>query len=670
MSLTQITAPKQSIPLQTEGLNQVNLVLIKPSCYDDEGYIVRHFRGVLPSNTLACLTALTERACESISLKGIRFRIRLIDEAVMRVNYRKIIRTQKPGTKTIVCLVGVQTHQFPRASDIATTFRRAGLTVIIGGFHVSGHLAMLSDIPTDIQNLIDEGVTIVKGEVEESWQSVLEDAVRGNLLPLYDFSEQKPDLSSAPVPILQRKLLKRFVSSNYGTIDCGRGCPFNCSFCTIINVQGRKMRVRSAEAIADAIRKNYAENGVSFYFFTDDNYARNKNWDKILDALIALREEEDIPVEFMMQVDVLSHKTKGFIEKARRAGCSNVFIGMESINDDNLKVAGKRQNKVADYRALIDAYREAEIATHVGFIIGFPFDTAESLERDLDRLVNEVQVDMASFFILTPLPGSRDHLEMHNSGAYMDPDFNKYDSVHATMEFPNFPDEESLLRQYWKAWEDFYSFEHMSRVLSRAPHRTYWNLFRNFLWYKYAAVVERRHPMMTGFLRLKGRTALRPGIAPLPFLAYYSRRFRELKNQLFATVSLLLEMQLLWLETRKKSQAEQRVLEELHQLRSNPSLRVRLDEIQTAYIRARKALPDLHVPSRFRLFLRKWSPFSAFSGFYSTEATLAFWNRSLEELQRGRIFRLPFPSLFPRLWQDFWLSVHFAAAWMRKSGTA
>ncbi len=668
MSLTQIAPPKQELPLNRDGINQVNLVLIKPSCYDDEGYVVRHFRGVLPSNTLACLASLTKEACQSISLKGIKFRIRLIDESVMRINYRQISRSQRPGSKTIVCLVGVQTHQFPRATDIATRFRQAGLTVIIGGFHVSGYLAMLPGIPPDIQSLLDQGVTIVKGEVEETWQSVLEDAVRGNLLPLYDFSEQKPDLSSAPVPVLERSILKRFVSSNYGTIDCGRGCPFNCSFCTIINVQGRKMRVRSAEAITDAIRKNYAENGVSFYFFTDDNYARNKNWEKIFDALIALREEENIPVEFMMQVDVLSHKINGFIKKARRAGCSNVFIGMETINDRNLKAAGKTQNNVADYRTLIDAYRKAEIATHVGFIVGFPFDTPESLREDLDRLANEVQVDMASFFVLMPLPGSRDHLEMHNSGAYMDPDYNRYDSQHVTMEVPNFSDEESLMNQYWEAWENFYSFENMSRILKRVSHRNYWNLFRNFLWYKYAAVIERRHPMMTGFLRLKGRLALRPGVAPLPRAQYYVKRFKELKNQLFATVHLLLEMQLLWLETRKKSQAEQRVLEELQQLRSNPSLRVRLDEIQTAYIRARRALPDLHVPSRFRLFLRKWSPFSSFSGFYSAEDILAFWNSSLQELQRGHIFRLPFPALFPRLWQDFWLSVHFAAAWMRKSG--
>ena len=183
MSLTQIAPLKRETSLEIDGLNRVNLVLIKPSCYDDEGYVVRHFRGVLPSNTLACLASLTEGACRSLSLKGIQFQTTLIDEAVMRIDFRKISRSQRPGSKTIICLVGVQTHQFPRASDIAAKFREAGLTVIIGGFHVSGYLAMLPDIPSDIQSLMDQGVTIVKGEVEEAWRSVLEDKAAEILFP-------------------------------------------------------------------------------------------------------------------------------------------------------------------------------------------------------------------------------------------------------------------------------------------------------------------------------------------------------------------------------------------------------------------------------------------------------------------------------------------------------
>ncbi|MEJ2147361.1 MAG: radical SAM protein [Acidobacteriota bacterium] len=596
--------------------SRIQLYLIKPSSYDDDGYIVRYFRGVLPSNTLACLASLTRAACDREPLDQFEFTIREIDEAVMKVDTRRICRSSKKAERVIVCLVGVQTHQYPRASDLAKEFRRAGLTVMIGGFHVSGQLAMTPGIAPEIQ----EGGPI----------------------------------------------MKRFVASKHGTIDCGRGCPFECSFCTIINVQGRKMRFRSPALIAEAIRENYRRKGMTFYFFTDDNFARNQAWNEIFDALIDLRENEQIPVEFMMQVDVLSYRIKGFVEKARRAGCSNVFIGMESLNDDNLKAAKKRQNHVEDYRNLIDAYRSAEIATHVGYILGFPFDSPESIRRDLRKLTHEVRPDMASFFILTPLPGSRDHWEMHRENRYMDPDYNKYDSQHETMNHPYFPEKGSLLAAYRNAWLTFYSYENMSRILRRAPQRNYWNLFGNFFWYKSAAVIEKRHPMMAGLLRLKGRLRVRAGIEPRPRRFYYANRVRELGRLVAGSFQLLLEMQLLWLETRSKSPAEQRVLEELRQLRSGEAFKARVAEIQTAYRRARATLPELAVPSRVRLFCRKWNPFSSFSGFYLSQDVLRFWEDCLQTLKKRRFSDLPLRTMMSRFLLDLRLSIHFATAWLKR----
>lgn len=656
MTLTAATAPRT-----------VYLYLIKPSCYDDEGYVVRHFRGVLPSNTLACLAALTEESRTQPELQGCDLHIHLIDETVMKVETERICKSagNAGGSRTIVGLVGVQTHQFPRAADLAKRFRAAGIPVLIGGFHVSGQLAMFPGIPPEIQELLDLGVSVVQGEVEEAWSGILQDAVLDRLQPIYDLSADKPDLSLAPIPVLESGLLKRFVASEYGTVDCGRGCPFECSFCTIINVQGRKMRFRTPERIAAAIRENWERSRVAFYFFTDDNFARHRKWSEIFDALIGLREQEGIPVEFMMQVDVLSYRIPEFIEKARRAGCSNVFIGMESLNDGNLKAAGKRQNKVDDFHTLISAYRSQEIATHVGYILGFPFDTPESIRQDLDRLMHEVKVDMASFFILTPLPGSQDHQEMVARQARMDSDYNRFDSQHETMDYPGFPEVGSLQDTYQGAWETFYGYENLARVLKRVPARNYWNLFQNFMWYRSAALIEKRHPMMTGFLRLKGRTELRPGIEPLSRPAYALKRVRELAALTVATLQLILEMQLLWLETRRISQAEERVLLELRNLRDGRRIRVKLAEVQAAYLRAREALPQLQVPSRFRLFVRKWNPFKAPGVFYLPDEVLGFWTASLDQIRRGKLWRVPVRAFCIRLLQDLRLSIHFAAAWMR-----
>ena len=211
---------------------RINVVLIKPSKYDDEGYVIRHLRGVLPSNTLACLSSLTRDVAERGLLgRDISIKVELYDDTVQKIPVKKIIRSNRlPHSRTVVALAGVQSNQFPRAADLARKFRAGGLQVLIGGFHVTGTLALSRDTTPEIQELIDLGVSVVKGEVEETWAEILLDASKDRLKPLYDFMDRKPDLTDMPIPVIDRKYLKRFVTKNFGTIDCSRGCPFNCSF--------------------------------------------------------------------------------------------------------------------------------------------------------------------------------------------------------------------------------------------------------------------------------------------------------------------------------------------------------------------------------------------------------------------------------------------------------
>ncbi len=645
---------------------QVELHLVKPSNYDDDGYVVTHFRGVLPSNTLNCLAALTEDVIVQKSLgEDVSMRMFLYDETVQHLPIKKICRAaRKENHRVIVCLVGVQTNQYPRAADLARQFRSLGATVLIGGFHVSGYLSMISEIPPDMRSLMDLGVTLVKGEVEESWASILEDAVYDRLKPLYDFVDDKPDLFTKPIPLLDRRLMKRFMATNFGTIDCGRGCPYNCSFCTIINVQGHKMRVRSASAIAEAIRSNWRRNQVDFYFFTDDNFARNSQWEAIFDTLIRLKEEEKIDVRFMMQVDVLSYRIPHFVEKARRAGCTQVFIGMESLNPVNLKKAAKNQNKAEDYVHLIRAWHKAEVATHVGYILGFPEDSPESIRQDLRQLTQEIQVEQASFFILTPLPGSRDHLELVRAGAYMDSDYNKYDSIHETMQHPNFPRDGSLKALYFEAWETFYSFSNMKKILSQAAPRTYWNIFKNFIWYKNAALLERRHPMMAGFYRRKKRSAMRPGLATPGLWKFWRMRCGETYEYAKGMIQLLWEMQELWLQTRPRTEAEERLVEEMHRIHQAVQRRLTAAELQLAYQRARTYLPELKVPSRFTLSWQNWALLYANWRVFTRQDIDATWLRFAERLKRYRFPLFPPIRLLTNLCLDVQVWILFAIAFL------
>ena len=176
---------------------RLTIVLIKPSKYDDEGYVIRHFRGVLPSNTLACLYSLTEDLKRRKMLgDDLEIRIKILDDTVQKIPVDKIIRSNRRPrrNRTVVALVGVQSNQFPRAADLARRFRAGGLQVLIGGFHVSGTLSLFPEIRPEIQELIDLGVTVVKGEVEETWGEILEDALQDRLKPIYDFMDSKPDL--------------------------------------------------------------------------------------------------------------------------------------------------------------------------------------------------------------------------------------------------------------------------------------------------------------------------------------------------------------------------------------------------------------------------------------------------------------------------------------------
>jgi radical SAM superfamily enzyme YgiQ (UPF0313 family) len=656
----------QQASAKKTACKRLTVVLIKPSKYDDEGYVIRHFRGVLPSNTLACLSSLTEDLKRRRVLgRDLEIGIRIFDDTVQPIPVDSIIRSNKlPRNRTIVALVGVQSNQFPRAADLARRFRAGGLQVLIGGFHVSGILALFSEIRPEIKDLLDLGVTVVKGEVEETWGDLLEDALHDRLRPIYDFLDRKPDLYDKPVPMIRRAYLKRFMTSNFGTIDCGRGCPYNCSFCTIINVQGHKVRSRSVETLAGAIRENYKRHGIDYYFFTDDNFARNPCWRDVFAMLTQLRMEEDISIHFMIQVDTQSYKIPEFVELASRAGCSQVFIGMESINPKNLKAAGKAQNKVQEYREMIAAWHGAKIATHVAYIIGFPFDTPESVEEDVNRLKQDLGVEQASFFMLTPLPGSQDHARMVHAEEYMDPDLNAYDSFHETTRHPNFAPGE-WYATYRKAWRSFYSFDYMRHILANANPENYWNILRNFIWYKNSMQIEGGHPMIHGLFRMKDRTDRRPGFPIESRLRHFMRRFRDVRSLARRWIALVLEMEELWLQTRKRSKAELRLIFELRRAREEVNRNLRTAELQIAHYRAKVHVPELRVPSRLSLALRDFNLDLARRVTYSREDIQKFWNKTWKSWRRRKILLIRPHQVFLNFLRDAELMLLFAAALLR-----
>ena len=501
-----------------------SLVLIKPSHYDDNGYVIQWLRSSIPSNTLAALYGLVlDCAKRRVLGNDVELVVEAYDETNTVLPIKKIIQSIREAGNGLVGLVGVQTNQFPHAVDLADHFLQANIPVVIGGFHLSGCLAMLPSLPSDIQQAMDKGITMFAGEAEEHLAVLLQDAYHHRLKPLYNVMDQLPGLQNAPSPFLPAHLIKNTLR-RLSSFDAGRGCPFQCSFCTIINVQGRQSRWRSADDIEALIRANLAQ-GIRRFFITDDDFARNKDWEAILDRCIAMREDEQLPISFSIQVDTLCHKIPRFIEKCARAGCRNVFIGLENINPDSLVGAKKRQNKIWEYRKMAQMWKNHGCTTVAGYILGFPSDTPETIARDIDIIKKELPLDCLEFFCLTPLPGSEDHKVLHQKGVWMEPDMNFYDLEHVTVNHP-IMSKETWQQVYRMAWEQYYTPEHVETVIRRAASKGQnVNKVTSLLtWFYGCTTIEGIHPLEGGIFRRKIRTLRRPSLPREHPLWFYPKR--------------------------------------------------------------------------------------------------------------------------------------------------
>jgi hypothetical protein len=332
--------------------------------------------------------------------------------------------------------------------------------------------------------------------------------------------DELPNLQGQTTPALPLRMVQRY-DGVMSSFDAGRGCPFQCSFCTIINVQGRKSRWRDADDIERILRHNGGL-GISHFFITDDNFARNRNWEAIFDRMIELRDREGLCFHFLIQVDTLAHQIPRFIDKATRAGCKYVFVGLESINPDNLAQMKKAQNRITEYRKMFQAWKRAGAVTYAGYILGLPGDTPQTIRRDIEIVQRELPVDLLEFTMLTPLPGSEDHQRLFEQGVWMEPDLNAYDLESVTVAHPRMS-REDWQRVYYDAWKWYYTDEHAERLLKRnkALGLKTLRVWRGLAQIYGAANFEGLHPQQCGYFRRRVRTERRPELPREPALPFY-----------------------------------------------------------------------------------------------------------------------------------------------------
>src|ERR1700694_1826258 len=172
---------------RSQGRRRFCLVLIKPSHYDDDGYLIQWLRSPIPSNSLACLYGLAKHCAERRVLgEDVEFDIHAFDETNTRIRPARLAGRIEAAGGGMVMLTGVQSNQFPHALDIARPLRALGVAVAVGGFHVSGTLAMLDGVDADLDRAKAMGVSLFAGEAEGRIEEVLRDAAAGSLKPLYN----------------------------------------------------------------------------------------------------------------------------------------------------------------------------------------------------------------------------------------------------------------------------------------------------------------------------------------------------------------------------------------------------------------------------------------------------------------------------------------------------
>ena len=261
------------------------------------------------------------------------------------------------------------------------------------------------------------------------------------------------------------------------------------------------------------VRDNHAQ-GIRKFFITDDNLARNKNWEELFDCLIDLRDarhqgHDQHPGRHHVPPD------PGFIEKACRAGARSIFIGLENINPDNLLAAKKRQNKITEYREML-LELEAVRACRSSAAISWAFRTTPRHRscNDIEIIKRELPIDQLYFTNLTPLPGSEDHRKLYDQGTWMDPDMNKYDLNHRVTHHEKMSDRNGTRRSRKPGSRSIpTSTWRRSSAPVRDEERKKKTATARLAWWRFFPLYYGVHPLEGGYLPLKSR---RTGARPSP----------------------------------------------------------------------------------------------------------------------------------------------------------
>jgi radical SAM superfamily enzyme YgiQ (UPF0313 family) len=361
----------------------MKILLLAPSLSKERSRFLR-----MPQLTLGVISALTPPEIE----------VDVVEEEIDQINYDKHYD-----------LVGIScmTASAPRAYQLSSVFRKNGARVVLGGIH-----------PTVMP---DEAIAhcdcVVMGEAEGCWGELLDDFKHDRLKKFYQSFNF--DLANFPIPKLNHKNTPFHVTP----IFCTRGCPYNCEFCSVTDLYGKKMRHRR---VRDIVKEITVRDSKKFFFLDDNIMGDVKFATELFTAL------SDLKIRWVGQASISLSKNKALLALAKASGCAGLFIGLESVSSENLKKLRKTPGNAKDYTQAINLIRDAGILIQASIVLGLDGDDKSIFERTLEFLEKN-KIPSATLNILTPYPGTAVYERFKQEGRLLSNNWRDYN--HRTVVF-------------------------------------------------------------------------------------------------------------------------------------------------------------------------------------------------------------------------------------------
>ena len=405
----------------------MKIVLISP-----KGPLYRYRGGIFKKSLrYQPLTLTTLAALIPPELKP---ELTLIDEGMMSI---------PDSLDADIVAMTVITGTAKRAYELADRYRAAGMTVVLGGPHVTL-------VPHEAAEHAD---TICVGYAEDSWPQLLRDYAAGELKPAYhqapDFSLDRPDM-----PFARRDLFDSNHFLTQAVFEATRSCVHDCEFCVAPAAWGRQQYQKPVDWVIEDIRRF----GQKQLIFVDLNLISDKEYAReLFTKLIPLK------VEWFGLSTVLIAHDREFMELVARSGCKGLLLGLETVTPASLQDAKKRFNSSVNFKEVIQDLHHLGISIQGCFVFGLDHDTPDVFDATVEFAI-DAGIDLPRFAVLTPFPGTPLHTRLEREGRILTKDWELYDAQHVVFQ-PRHMSVRELAEGHEHAWKSCYSLSSIGRRL-------------------------------------------------------------------------------------------------------------------------------------------------------------------------------------------------------------